>query len=166
MIDPVERFIETRLEEHGFELVELERAGPKARPIYRLRIDRPDSAPGQGVNVDDCQRVSRFLEAGLEEVGLVPDRYVLEVSSPGVERPLVRPRDFERFRGREIAVVGRVPLRGSEMRVEGELVGMDEDAGRETILLRAADGAELAIPREHVKRVHLVFRWGGENREA
>jgi ribosome maturation factor RimP len=164
MIDPVERFIETQLEELGFELVELERAGSKARPILRLRIDRPDSGPGQGVSLDDCQRVSRALEARLEEGGQVPDRYVLEVSSPGVERPLTKTRDFARFRGLEVAVHGRVPLRGSEKRVEGELIGLQEDAGRETILLRTADGADLAVPREHAKRVHLVFRWGEENR--
>lgn len=166
MIDPVERFIETQVEELGFELVEFERAGSKAYPVYRLRIDRPDSAPGQGVNLDDCQRVSRSLEARLEGSGQVPERYVLEVSSPGVERPLTKPRDFQRFRGREVAVHGRVALRGSEKRVEGELLGLNEDAGRETILLRAADGAELAIPREHAKRVHLVYRWGEENRDA
>ncbi len=166
MIDPVERFIETQVEELGFELVEFERAGSKARPVYRLRIDRPDSVPGMGVSLDDCQRVSRSLESGLEESGVVPDQYVLEVSSPGVERPLTRPRDFRRFRGREVAVHGRVALRGSEKRIEGELVGMNEDAGREMILLRTADGAELAIPREQAKRVHLVYRWGEENRDA
>ncbi len=166
MIDPVERFIETQVEELGFELVEFERAGSKARPVYRLRIDRPDSTPGQGVSLDDCQSVSRSLESRIEGSGQVPDRYVLEVSSPGVERPLTKPRDFQRFRGREVAVLGRVPLHGSGKRVEGELVGLNEDAGRETILLRTADGAELAIPREHAKRVHLVYRWGEENREA
>ncbi|MDR0787977.1 MAG: ribosome maturation factor RimP [Gemmatimonadota bacterium] len=166
MTDPVEKFIEGHVEELGFELVELERAGSKARPIFRLRIDRPDSAPGQGVSLDDCRAVSRSLEAGLDARGDVPEAYVLEVSSPGVERPLVKSGDFERFRGREIAVHGKVALHGSVKRVEGELLGLSGEPGRESILLRTADGVELSVPREQVKRVHLVFRWGGEKSDA
>jgi ribosome maturation factor RimP len=166
MADPVERFVEARVEELGFELVELERAGTKARPILRLRIDRPDSAPGHGVSLVDCQQVSRAVEADLEARGDVPEQYVLEVSSPGVERPLTKTKDFTRFRGSEVAVHGKVALHGSAKRVEGELLGMDGEPGRESILLRTADGAELSIPREQTKRVHLVFRWGGEKSDT
>ena len=81
----------------GFELVDLRRAGTLQRPILQVRIDRPDSRPGQGVTADDCAAVSRALEVHLDQRGDVSERYVLEVSSPGVERPLVRRRDFERF---------------------------------------------------------------------
>jgi ribosome maturation factor RimP len=164
MTDRLDQEIETQLERLGFELVELERAGSRARPILRIRIDRPEASPGQGVSLEDCTRVSRALEAALEERREVPDRYVLEVSSPGIERPLVRRRDFERFRGREIAVLAKTALPGGGKRLEGELLGITEDEGGERIRLRTADGEEVEIPREGTKKVHLVHRWGGEGR--
>jgi ribosome maturation factor RimP len=165
MADPLEREIDAKVEELGFELVELERAGSKARPVLRLRIDRPDSSPGHGVSLEDCVSVSRALEDHLEGQGEVPERYILEVSSPGVERPLTRKRDFERFQGREIAVLGRAPIHGGAKRVEGELIGYEIDSEGERIRLRAADGAELTIPVEQTKRIHLVYRWGDEGRD-
>ena len=161
----LDRTLETQVENLGFELVDVERAGSKSRPVLRLRIDRPDSAPGEGVTVDDCARVSRSLEAYLDNLPELEQRYVLEVSSPGVERPLVRRRDFERFAGREIAVSGREPLAGRGRKLEGELVGVDGEEGGERIRLRLADGEEVAIPRAEIKRAHLVFRWKAEKRD-
>ena len=76
--------------------------GSKSRPILRIRVDVPGSEPGAGVSVDDCARVSRAVEEYLDEASDVAERYVLEVSSPGVERPLVRAADFSRFAGQEI----------------------------------------------------------------
>ena len=164
--DSIDRELESRIEELGFELVELERAGAKSRPILRVRIDRPDSEPGRGVTVEDCTRVSRALEAYLDEGVVAGGRYTLEVSSPGVERPLVRERDFERFRGQRVAVKGFAPLRGKEKRLEGELRGLEtgsvDGAGRGgSIRLRLDDGEEAVIAREDVARAHLVFRWNG-----
>ena len=159
----IDRELETRIEELGFELVELERTGSKSRPILRVRIDRPDSGPGSGVTVDDCARVSRALEAYLDEGVVAGGRYTLEVSSPGVERPLVRERDFERFRGQRVAVKGYAPLRGKDKRVEGELVGL-EGAGEGqggSVRIRLDDGEEALIAREDIARAHLVFRWNG-----
>jgi ribosome maturation factor RimP len=165
MSDEITDAVERHLEEIGFELVELERAGPKARPILRLRIDLPESEPGRGVSLEDCSRVSRSLEAVLEERADIPERYVLEVSSPGVERPLVRPRDFERFRGKEVAVHGKGALHGNAKKVEGELLGLEGEGSDERVLLKTSAGEEIAIPRSQTKRIHLVYRWGGEGRE-
>lgn len=158
------RVIETGLEEIGFELVELERAGTASRPILRLRIDRVPGDEGAGVSVDDCARVSRALEARLEDDGRFPATYVLEVSSPGVERPLIRRRDFERFVGREVALHGRQPLAGRARKLEGELLGIRGEGGEEVVRLRLAAGEELEIPRGEVTRANLVFRWGSEGR--
>ena len=159
----IDREIEARVEELGFEVVELERTGSKARPLLRLRIDKPDSEPGQGVTVNDCARVSRALESYLDEGVVAGGRYTLEVSSPGVERPLVRERDFARFVGQRVALKGYAPLRGKEKRLEGELLGLDAAAaGDESggmIQLRLDDGEEARIPRSDVARAHLVFRW-------
>lgn len=164
MADPLESVIEDQVERLGFELVELERAGSRARPVLRLRIDLPDGEPGRGVTLEDCARVSRAIEAFLDAREDLSERYVLEVSSPGVERPLVRRRDFERFRGREIAVVSKRTIHGSARRVEGELIGIEGDEGSERVLLRLPSGEEVAVPREHATRINLIYRWGGEQR--
>lgn len=159
MADELEREIERRVEAIGYELVELERAGSRARPILRARIDRPGAGPRGGVTVDDCARVSRALEEWLDTEAAIADRYVLEVSSPGVERPLVRPADFTRFAGREVAVKTSSPLPDGSKRVEGELVGLDTAGGEERVRLRLTDGSLIDIPRSDVARAHLIFRW-------
>lgn len=158
--DALEQEIAARVEQLGFEFVELERAGSKSRPILRIRIDRPGSMPGQGVTIEDCTRVSRTLESFLDEQETLADRYVLEVSSPGVERPLIRPGDYERFAGHEVAVVGHAPLAGRGRRLEGELLGLQRDDGQETVRLRLESGEVVNIPRAEIARAHLVFRWG------
>lgn len=159
--------IEVGLSELGFELVELERAGTARRPVLRLRIDRvPGEGEEAGVSIEDCVRVSRSLEARLETDNRFPTTYVLEVSSPGVERPLVRRRDFERFAGREVALQGKQPLAGRSRKLQGELIGIAEEGGEERVRLRLPDGEELQIPREEVTRANLVFRWGSEGRRT
>jgi ribosome maturation factor RimP len=165
MTDPLREEIEEEVERLGYELVDLERAGSRARPILRLRIDRVTEVDG-GVTVEDCKVVSRALETRLDERSDLSPRYVLEVSSPGVERPLVRRRDFERFAGREIAVHSKQELLPGARRVEGELLGIEEVDGVERIRLRTARGEELSLPREQATRVHLVFRWGGRGRDT
>ncbi|MEX2583068.1 MAG: ribosome maturation factor RimP [Gemmatimonadota bacterium] len=161
MIDPLQGEIDEQVERLGFEVVDLERAGSRARPILRLRIDRLDAGSDEGVTLEDCTRVSRALEATLDERSDLPPRYVLEVSSPGVERPLVRTRDFQRFVGREIAVHSRKEILPGAKRVEGELLGLEEGEEGERILLRSTRGDEVAIPRADTTKVHLVYRWGG-----
>ena len=91
MSEEFEKEVERLVEEAGFELVTLERGGARNRPLLRLRIDRPGSEPGRsGVTADDCALVSRVLHERLEAGPYGLDKVVLEVSSPGVERPPVR----------------------------------------------------------------------------
>ncbi len=152
--------LERRLAEMGYELVELEQAGSRARPILRVYLDRPDSRPGEpAVSVDDCTRVSRALEPWLDEREGLSERYLLEVSSPGVERPLVRPRDWQRFAGEPVAVRGKAVLAGRAKRLEGELLGLEGDAGAERVRLRLEGGEEVEVPLADIERGNLVFRW-------
>lgn len=158
--ETLERELESRVEALGYEFVELERAGSRTRPILRVRIDVPGASPGHGVSVNDCTRVSRALEAYLDAEAELSDRYVLEVSSPGIERPLVRRRDFERFAGKEVAVKVSEPVGdGNRKRFEGELLGVAGDEGRELVRLRLESGEVLEIPRAQIARAHLIFRW-------
>ena len=151
----LERQLEQRVAALGYEVVEVERAGSKSRPVLRVRIDRADSEPGRGVTLDDCSRVSRALEELLDSDERMVERYVLEVSSPGLERPLVRDRDFERFAGREVALLGHESLAGRGRRLEGELLGLE--AGR--VRVRLGHGEVVDIPRAEIARAHLIFRW-------
>ena len=159
-VPEVDRDLPSRIHQLGYELVEVEWAGSGRRPILRIRIDRPGAGAGDGIVVGDCARVSRALEPWLDKVGSMPERYVLEVSSPGVERPLVRSGDFERFAGKKIAVKGPAQLAGRATRLEGELLGLArEGEGDERVLLRLPDGDEVEIPRTEIAGARLVFEW-------
>jgi ribosome maturation factor RimP len=154
--------IERQVEQLGFELVELELAGNRARPILRVYLDRPDSVPGTpSVSLDDCTAVSRALEPLLDARDDLSDRYVLEVSSPGVERPLTKPRDWRRFAGHEVSVRGKGPLAGRARRLDGELLGLADGESGDEVGLRLAGGEEVRFPLAEVEKAHLVFRWGG-----
>jgi ribosome maturation factor RimP len=168
--EAVARRIEAEVEALGYEFVELEWAGSAARPILRLRIDVPGSVKGQGVTVQDCARVSRGLEEWLDAAPELSERYTLEVSSPGVERPLVRRRDFERFAGAEVRVKAiRAPEGLDSARFEAVLEGVEgegEEAYR--VRFRLAGGEALVLPRSAVAKAHLLYRWeeDGWDREA
>ena len=136
----------------GFELFELRKSGSRNRPVLGVRIDRRDFQP---VTVDDCTRVSRALEARLEGSELVGDRYVLEVSSPGVERPLRHAADWRRFVGEKASVLSEA-LGG---RAEVEILGVDGEAGAEVVAVRTSRGDELRIPLAEVKEARLAFHW-------
>ena len=151
--EALEQQIESRIDALGYELVELERAGGKARPILRLRIDRPGSE--QGVTLDDCSRVSRELETFLDENPDLGERYVLEVSSPGVERPLVKPKDYERFAGKEVSIKTKEAIGDLGKRVEGVLRGIND---RDVVQLEVG-GQTIEVERANIKKAHLVFRW-------
>jgi ribosome maturation factor RimP len=160
VVPEIEAELEGRVEDLGYELVEVRWGGSAVRPQLKVRIDRPDAGPGSGVTIDDCAHVSRALEEWLDGHAVLSERYVLEVSSPGVERPLVRARDFERFRGERVALVGRDVLLGRATRLEGELLGLeDEGTERETVRLRLPGGEEVGVPRSEIRKAHLVFEW-------
>lgn len=151
--DELERVVTTELTALGFELVELRRRGSKSRPVLDLRVERSD---GARVGVDDCARVSRALEARFEAVGLVGERYVLEVSSPGIERPLRQARDWVRASGQP-AVVTAQALPGGKAEVT--VLGVEGEPGAETAVLRDAKGVEHHIALAEVTQARLAFHW-------
>ncbi len=159
-VPKIDQSLEGRVEELGYEVVELRWGGSGRRPMLKLRIDRPDTFPGEGVTVDECAKVSRALESWLDEFEGLSERYVLEVSSPGVDRPLLRPRDFERFKGEYVAVKGKDVLLDKATRIEGELLGLAKSGtDEESVLLRLPSGEEVSIPRSEIRKAHLVFTW-------
>jgi ribosome maturation factor RimP len=148
----LEDVVISELDTLGFDLVELRRGGTRSRPVFDVRIDRRD---GEKVTVDDCARASRAIEARLDEDDAVSERYVLEVSSPGAERPLKTARDWQRFVGRRANVAS--PALGG--RQEVEIVAVDGPSGEEVALLRDTKGAEHRVPIAAVTEARLVFHW-------
>lgn len=154
-MDELQREIEARVEALGFELVELELAGSKSRPLLRLRIDRPQGAAEQAVTIDDCTHVSRAVEAMLDERGELSERYVLEVSSPGLERPLTRRQDYQRFAGKEVALRTSEAIPDVGKHVNGVLRGISDD----DVVTVEVNGAPVTVALGNIKKAHLVFKW-------
>ena len=136
----------------GFELVDLRRVGTLERPILQVRVDRPDSRPGHGVTADDCAGISRSLERFLESSAMVGPRYVLEVSSPGIERPLRWPEHWRRFVGRR----ARVRARAIGGRREVEIVAVPDDGH---VTLRPEGGGEVTVAMDEIHEATLVVRF-------
>jgi ribosome maturation factor RimP len=133
----------------GFELVDLRRTGTLQRPILQVRVDRPDSRPGQGVTADDCAAISRSLERFLESRAMVGPRYVLEVSSPGLDRPLRWPEHWRRFIGRQ----ARVRAESLPGRSRVEILSVPDD---EHVVLRREDGSEVTLAFDVIQEARLV----------
>ena len=143
----------------GFELVDLRRAGTLDRPILQLRVDRPDSTPGHSITAEECATISRRLERLLESRGLVGPRYVLEVSSPGIERPVRWPEHWRRYVGRRV----RLRVQGLPGRPEVEILAVPDDAH---VQVRFPDGREPTLALSDVREANLTHDWALPARPA
>jgi ribosome maturation factor RimP len=148
--------IRERMMALGFELVDLRQRGAGKRLSLQVRIDLPNSEPGHGVTADDCATASRAIEAWLDETGILGKQYVLEVSSPGLERPIRWPEHWRRFVGHEVRV--RLPGTG---RVRAEIVRVIDDAA---VVLRQKDGVETTVSIEQAEDAILVVDWSQVDR--
>ena len=140
----------------GLEVVDVEWHGATRRGVLRIFIDKPG-----GVTLDDCEKVSRQVSTILDVEDIVPGAaYHLEVSSPGLDRKLTKPSDFERFAGRKAKVRLKVPLDGRQQ-FTGTLAGFEE--GR---VLLAVDGGEtLRLQPDELQSARLVIELGAELKE-
>lgn len=149
----LERIVTEELTPLGLELVELKMGGSKGRPVVDVRVDRLDL---EKVTVGDCERASRAIEARLDaDESLITSRYVLEVSSPGMDRPLRTVAEWRRFVGRR-ASVNSLKLHG---RQEVEIVAVDGDADAVSLRLRDQKGTEYVIAFADVTDARLAFHW-------
>lgn len=149
----LERIVTEELTPLGLELVELKMGGSKGRPVVDVRVDRLDL---EKVTVGDCERASRAIEARLDaDESLITSRYVLEVSSPGMDRPLRTVAEWRRFVGRR-ASVNSLKLHG---RQEVEIVAVDGDADAVSLRLRDQKGTEHVIAFADVTDARLAFHW-------
>ena len=137
---------------YGLEIFDVQFRREAPGLILRVRIDRPGPAARaeESVSVEDCARVSRDLSAVLDVEDVVPTAYTLEVSSPGLDRPLRRPDDYRRFAGRRAKVVMRERVDGQGF-FKGRLGGVD---GAE-VVIDADDGRTHRVPLNLIARANL-----------
>lgn len=144
----LDALISPTLESMGYELVRVMFQG-KSRPTLQVMAERKD---GRSMTVDDCAEISRSLSALLDVEDPIAGAYVLEVSSPGIDRPLTRPGDFAAWAGFEARVETDQPIDGRR-RFKGRLLGVDGD-GRVGI---ATEAGEANIPLGAVRSAKLVL---------
>lgn len=137
--------LEPLLATNGYELVEVEVGGLGSSTVLRLFIDKAEG----GIGVDDCTAVTRLVNPVLDERDWFANAYMLEVSSPGIDRPVRKPQDFARFAGEQIKVSTVAPVEGRK-KFKGTLEGFEDGLVR----VRCED-ASVAIHIENVKRAHL-----------
>lgn len=135
---------EPELAEQGYELVELEIEGDGGGRVLRFYIDGP-----AGVTLDDCAAASELVSPMLDAEDVIRGRYMLEVSSPGIDRPIRKPADFERFTGEPVRVLAQEPVNGRR-RFKGLLGGL-----RDGLVEVDCGDAVHRIHLENVKRVRL-----------
>ena len=146
-VGEVERLVGPPIEGLGYELVRVRLTGGGA-PTLQIMAERKDR---REMSVDDCAEISRLISAVLDVDDPIPGSYTLEVSSPGLDRPLVRAGDYERFAGCEVRVETRAPIDGRK-RFRGRLVGR---RGEQVVI--AIGDVEHAIPFAEVLRGKLML---------
>src|SRR5882724_9472987 len=143
----IEAMIAPTLDAMGYALVRLRFTG--GRQTLQVMAERRD---GGGMTVDDCAELSRTISALLDVEDPLPGAYLLEVSSPGIDRPLVRPADYERFAGHEADIETARPIAGRK-RFRGRLGGLAESGVR----LELAEGEAVVVPLADIHRAKLVL---------
>jgi ribosome maturation factor RimP len=147
--DRVELLLAPILEESGFHLLLCELVSGGRGPILRLYIERLD---GEAVGISDCVAVNNTVTDVLDAEDLVPQSYVLEVSSPGVERPLKKPNHFEEQIGKRIALSTWEPIE-KRKNWKGTLIQVEGDV----ITIRVDEGTEHRLPLPAIERAKVVF---------
>jgi ribosome maturation factor RimP len=140
--------IARRLELLGFELVRVTVLG-RERPTVQIMADRAD---GSQITVDDCQTISHDVSAAIDVDDPIPGAWTLEVSSAGIDRPLTRVKDWNRFAGHLARVETYFPQNGRK-RFAGIVLGADEAVAR----IRLDDGQEVSIGHPDIRRAKLVL---------
>jgi len=149
--EQIRQLAEPLLASVGMELIQVECLKMKTRWIVRLYMDREEG----GVTLDDCALISNQLGDLLDVHDVPPGPYTLEVSSPGLDRPLQRDKDFLKYRGSRIKLRLREKVDGRR-HLCGELTDYEEETGRK-VLVVTESGKTYRIPREAVLKANLEY---------
>jgi ribosome maturation factor RimP len=143
-----EELLKSSVEAEGLELVHVEYLPRGASSVLRLYIDKPG-----GVTLNDCQRISKHVSVLLDVEDFIPNQYVLEVSSPGIERPLFKKADYERFAGREIQLVTKVKVEDRK-----NFTGVIREVTDNELMLDS-EGTSYRIALDIIKKAKLTYRF-------
>ena len=150
IVEKIREIAERVAGREGMEIVEVQFRGGGASRLLRIFIDKP-----QGVTHADCEFISQNVGASLDVEDVVPGgAYTLEVSSPGLERKLSKPQEFERFSGKKIKVVLRQAVEGQR-----HWAGLLEGIAEGIITLEPSPGKHLRFPIDQVEKANLKFEW-------
>lgn len=142
--------IEPTVMGQGFDLVRVLYQGSDTIKTLQIMVERQDR---QNMTIDDCEKLSKAISAVLDVEDVILSKYVLELTSPGVDRPLVKLEDFERFSGKEAKIETDFPIDGRR-RFKGQLLGLDEERLNVKMLF---EGNEVSIPFSSVSKAKLVL---------
>lgn len=134
----------------GFDLIEIEHFPNPKHGVLRLYIDKPEGADSAGVVIEDCSAVSRQISALIDVEDPVRGQFNLEVSSPGLDRPLRRLKDFQRFTGSLVKLKTVMPLQG-QRNFKGRLLSASE----ETVVIET-DTEEISLPMHAIEKARIV----------
>jgi ribosome maturation factor RimP len=144
----IEGLIGPSLEAMGYSIVRVAFTGGRTRPTLQIMAERNDNA---GMTVEDCESISHTVSALLDVADPIETAYQLEISSPGIDRPLTRRADYDRFAGFEAKIEMQRPIDGRR-RFQGKLLGLEGDDAK---LLVGAD--TLLLPLDAIARAKLVL---------
>ena len=150
--DRVRRLIQEVVESQGYELVDVEFKGAGKGSVLRIFVDKP-----AGISHRDCELVSEQVGTVLDVEDLIPSSYTLEVSSPGLDRKLVKEGDYTRFEGKLARIQTRIPLNQQKV-FRGRLHGLQDGKVR----LELQKGDLLNIPLDVIQEARLEIDWAAE----
>lgn len=146
VVDKIKRIIEPLLEENGLEVVDVEYRREPIGMVLRVFIDRPE-----GVDIEACSDASALIERKLDETDVIQSAFNLEVSSPGLERPLVKPEHYRRFVGSPVRLRTKEPV-DRRRKYEGRLARADDDS-----FVLETDEGEKEFKYSEIAKANLIF---------
>jgi ribosome maturation factor RimP len=146
--EKIEKLIGPIVDELGYELVRVQMQGGARRATLQIMAERRDRT---AMLVEDCARLSRAISAVLDEADPITEEYLLEVSSPGIDRPLMKRADYERFLGHDVKLEMTIPVNGRK-RFQGAMSAIEGD----NLLLNSESGA-VSLPLASIKSAKLIL---------
>jgi ribosome maturation factor RimP len=154
--DRVKQLIQEAVESQGYELVDAELKGGGNNSVLRIFVDKT-----AGISHHDCELVSEQVGTVLDVEDLIPFAYTLEVSSPGLDRKLVKESDYTRFDGKLARIQTRIPLNQQKV-FRGRLQGLHDGKVR----LESPNGDLMEIPLDVIREARLEFDWAAERKQG
>ncbi len=148
--EKIKKVVEPVIESEDMELVDVECLKMKSRWLVRIYMDKEE-----GVTLDDCSGITKQVSDLLDIHELLPDTYILEVSSPGLDRPLAREKDFIKYRGHNIRVKVKNKLDGKKI-IRGKLLDFNDVNGKKILIIDTKEKT-YRIPRETVTKATLEY---------